>query len=83
LLENGPEGASLSSGTNRLTQTRKRSIAMASEPIRDPEKDHLLTPYNAAFIIIDYHPAQVNSIAPMDRQLLIHNFVGTSKVALA
>ena len=36
---------------------------MASEPIRDPIKDRLLTPKNAAFVIIDYQPVQVNSIA--------------------
>jgi hypothetical protein len=29
---------------------------MSSEPIRDPIKDHLLTPQNSAFIIIDYQP---------------------------
>lgn len=56
---------------------------MASEPIRDPAKDHLLTPGNAAFIVIDYQPVQVNSIASMDRQLLINNIVGTSKAAVA
>ena len=56
---------------------------MASEPIRDPVKDHLLTPQNAAFIIIDYQPVQVNSIASMDRQLMINNIVGASKAALA
>ncbi|CAG9167641.1 hypothetical protein LMG23992_00864 [Cupriavidus laharis] len=56
---------------------------MASEPIRDPLKDHLLTPQNAAFVIIDYQPVQVNSIASMDRQLLINNIVGTSKAAIA
>jgi nicotinamidase-related amidase len=56
---------------------------MASEPIRDPVKDRLLTPQNAAFIIIDYQPVQVNSIASMDRQLLINNIVGASKAALA
>ena len=44
---------------------------MASEPIRDPVSDHLLTPQNAALIIIDYQPVQVNSIASMDRQKLI------------
>ena len=49
---------------------------MASEPIRDPANDHLLTPQNAAFVIIDYQPVQVNSIASMDRQLLINNIVG-------
>lgn len=56
---------------------------MSSEPIRDPGKDHLLTPQNAAFIIIDYQPVQVNSIASMDRQLLINNIVGTAKAAVA
>lgn len=56
---------------------------MASEPIRDPLKDHLLTPQNSAFVIIDYQPVQVNSIASMDRQLLINNIVGTSKAAIA
>ena len=56
---------------------------MTSEAIRDPKKDHLLTPQNSAFIIIDYQPVQVNSIASMDRQLLINNIVGTSKAAVA
>jgi len=56
---------------------------MASESIRDPVKDHLLTPKNAAFVIIDYQPVQVNSIASMDRQLLINNIVGASKAAMA
>jgi nicotinamidase-related amidase len=56
---------------------------MASEPIRDPAKDHLLTPKNAALIIIDYQPVQVNSIASMDRQLLINNIVGVAKIGLA
>jgi len=56
---------------------------MASEPIRDPVKDHLLTPQNAAFLIIDYQPVQVNSIASMDRQLLVNNIVGTARAAVA
>jgi nicotinamidase-related amidase len=55
---------------------------MASEPIRDPVKDHLLTPKNAAFILIDYQPPQVNSIASMDRQLLVNNIVGAAKAAI-
>ncbi len=54
---------------------------MASLPIRDPKQDHLLTAENAALIIIDYQPVQVNSIASMDRQLLINNIVGTTKAA--
>ena len=56
---------------------------MASEPIRDPVSDHLLTPQNAALIIIDYQPVQVNSIASMDRQKLIDNIVGVAKIGLA
>lgn len=56
---------------------------MASDSIRDQVKDHLLTPKNAAFVIIDYQPVQVNSIASMDRQLLVNNIVGTSKAAVA
>src|SRR5664279_3124050 len=55
---------------------------MASEPIRDPVTDHLLTPQNAAFIIIDYQPVQVNSIASMERQRLVSNIVRTSKAAV-
>ncbi|WP_267225330.1 hydrolase [Dyella silvae] len=55
---------------------------MASEPIRDPVKDQLLTPQNAAFIVIDYQPVQVNSIASMDRQLLVNNIVGASRAAV-
>ncbi|MCW8279112.1 hydrolase [Pseudomonas sp. PCH199] len=56
---------------------------MASEPLRDPAKDHLLTPQNSAFIVIDYQPVQVNSIASMDRQLLVNNIVGAAKAAMA
>lgn len=56
---------------------------MSSEPIRDPATDPLLTPQNAAFIVIDYQPVQVNSIASMDRQLLVNNIVGCAKAAVA
>ena len=56
---------------------------MTSEAISDPVKDHLLTPQNAAFIVIDYQPVQVNSIASMDRPLLVKNIVGTAKTAVA
>src|ERR1700704_4182265 len=56
---------------------------MASEPIRDPAKDKLLTPQNSVLIVIDYQPAQVNSIASMDRQLLVNHIVGTAKAARA
>ncbi|MCE3256435.1 MAG: hydrolase [Nitrobacter vulgaris] len=56
---------------------------MSSEPIRDPAADHLLTPQNSAFVIIDYQSVQVNSSASMDRQLLVDNIVGCAKAAVA
>lgn len=56
---------------------------MASEPIRDPVTDHLLTPQNSAFVVIDYQPVQVNSIASMERQRLVSNIVRASKAAVS
>lgn len=52
---------------------------MTSLPIRDQVNDHLLTPKNAALTIIDYQPTQVNSIASMDRELMIDNVVRLAK----
>lgn len=54
---------------------------MASENKRDPKQDDLLTPENSALIVIDYQPVQVNSIASMDRQLLVNHIVGVAKAA--
>jgi nicotinamidase-related amidase len=55
---------------------------MASESIRDPLKDHLLTPQNSTFIVIDYQPVQVNSIASMERQRLVSNILRATKAAM-
>src|SRR6185503_17411227 len=57
-------------------------MSMSSEPIRDPVEDHLLTPQNSAFIIIDYQPVQVNSIASMERQRLVSNIIRATKAAI-
>jgi nicotinamidase-related amidase len=54
---------------------------MTSQPIRDQVEDHLLTPKNAALIIIDYQPVQVTSVASMDRQALVTNIVSVAKTA--
>lgn len=54
---------------------------MSSLPIRDQKKDHLLTPDNSALIIIDYQKVQVNSIASMDRQLLVNNISALARMA--
>ena len=39
---------------------------MAGAPIRDPLTDHLLTPQNAALIVIDYQPSQFAAVRSMD-----------------
>jgi nicotinamidase-related amidase len=54
---------------------------MTSQPIRDQVTDHLLTPQNAALIIIDYQPVQVTSVASMDRRALVTNIVCVAKAA--
>jgi nicotinamidase-related amidase len=56
---------------------------MTSEPIRDQKTDPLLTPENAALILIDYQPPQVNTIASMDRPTLINNIVTLVKLGKA
>ncbi len=51
---------------------------MTSAPIRDPLADHLITPQNAALVLIDYQPAQLASVRSMDQQLLVKNAVSTA-----
>lgn len=55
---------------------------MASEMIRSPQTDQLLSPENSAFIIIDYQPIQVSSIRSMPRDELVFNIVSTTKAAV-
>ena len=54
---------------------------MTSEPIRDPVTDHLLTPENAALVVIDYQPSQVASVASIDHELLVDNIVSVARLA--
>jgi len=56
---------------------------MASLPVRDPVADHLLTPQNAALIVIDYQPSQFAAVRSMDADLLLDNIVSTVKTAQA
>src|SRR5882762_10625685 len=56
---------------------------MASESIRDPATDPLLTPKNSTLIIIDYQPLQVTSIKSMDRDAMIRNIVAVAKIGRA
>jgi nicotinamidase-related amidase len=54
---------------------------VTSEPIRDPVTDHLLTPQNAALVVIDYQPSQVGTVASIDRELLVDNIVSVARIA--
>ncbi len=56
---------------------------MSSYPIRDPQKDDLLTPQNSALILIDYQPTQVNSINSMSRKQLVTNIVIVAELVKA
>jgi nicotinamidase-related amidase len=53
---------------------------MTSAPVRDPLADHLITPENAAFLIIDYQPSQLAGVHSMDRDLLVKNAVSTVRI---
>jgi nicotinamidase-related amidase len=50
---------------------------MTSAPVRDPLADHLITPQNSAFLLIDYQPAQLAAVRSMDHDLLMKNAVST------
>jgi nicotinamidase-related amidase len=54
---------------------------MTSESSRDPGTDHLLTPQNAALVVIDYQPSQVQAVTSMDRELLVDNIVSVARLA--
>jgi nicotinamidase-related amidase len=49
--------------------------------VRDPVADHLLTPQNAAVVIIDYQPVQVSSIASRDKRQLVANITALARIA--
>lgn len=50
---------------------------MTSQSVRDPLADHLLTPENAAFVLIDYQPEQIAAVGSMDHDELLKNAVST------
>ncbi len=54
---------------------------MTSEPMRDPVTDPLLTPQNAALLVIDYQPAQFGTVTSIDRHLLTRNIVTVARIA--
>jgi nicotinamidase-related amidase len=55
---------------------------MTSFPtIRDAKTDRLLTPQNAALVIIDYQPVQVSSIQSMSKRTLVANITAVARTA--
>jgi nicotinamidase-related amidase len=54
---------------------------MTSEPVRDPATDHLLTPQNAALVVIDYQPSQIQAVRSIDHDLLVDNIVSVARLA--
>jgi nicotinamidase-related amidase len=54
---------------------------MDSATIRDQVADPLITPKNAALVLIDYQPSQFQTIRSMDTGLLLKNTVSTVKLA--
>jgi nicotinamidase-related amidase len=54
---------------------------MAGSTVRDPLGDHLLTPQNAALLVIDYQPGQFAAVSSIDQDLLLENVVSTVKIA--
>jgi nicotinamidase-related amidase len=56
---------------------------MTSQAIRDPLADHLITPQNAALVLIDYQPSQFATVRSMDPDLLRENIVSTVKAVRA
>jgi nicotinamidase-related amidase len=61
----------------------KADTQLTSQAIRDPLADHLITPQNAALVLIDYQPSQFATVRSMDPDLLRKNIVSTVKTARA
>lgn len=48
--------------------------------IRDPKDDYLITPENAALVIVDYQPVQVASIASRPKRELVANITAVCRL---
>jgi nicotinamidase-related amidase len=54
---------------------------VTSKPMRDPATDPLLTPVNAALLVIDYQPSQMQAVTSIDHDLLTRNIVSVARLA--
>src|ERR1700677_762378 len=62
---------------------RQYGCSMANSPLRDQLADHLITPKNAAFVLIDYQPSQFATVRSIDTGLLLKNIVSMVKTVKA
>jgi nicotinamidase-related amidase len=53
---------------------------VSSSTIRDPIRDPLLTPQNAALLIIDFQPLQVSSLASRSKRELVANITALARI---
>src|SRR5438132_14050717 len=81
----GSWSRSASTSASRRGSTREPDFEniMTTGTRRDPRADHLITPENAALIVIDYQPSQVAAVRSMESILLLKNVVSTAKIAKA
>jgi nicotinamidase-related amidase len=56
---------------------------VTSEAIRDQLADPLITPQNAALVLIDYQPEQLATVRSMDHDLLMRNIISTVRTVKA
>jgi nicotinamidase-related amidase len=56
---------------------------MSSQATRDPLADHLITPQNSAFLLIDWQPTQISTVRSGDQDLLQRNAVSTVRTVKA
>ena len=54
---------------------------MATNQVRDPKTDYLLTSENSALVLIDYQPGLVDGVKSQSRETLINNVVAIAKAA--
>ena len=54
---------------------------MTNQATRDPATDHLLTPKNAALILIDFQPSLIDGTKSIDRGVLLNNVAALTKAA--
>src|SRR5207237_8586415 len=48
---------------------------------RNPVSAHLLTPQNAALVLIDFQPSQLRPVTSIDHDLLVDNIVSVARLA--